>query len=635
MPPKMKARFAADIGSHNAQRPEGNKEEGDIMFNEENVSKEIDSGLTRRSFLKGGAAMGAAAAFGSVALAGCASGDSGNSSAAPPSSDSIEAGTGSEADPIAPIDPPETWDTEVDVVVVGTGGGGLAATLYVAQQGDSVIAVEKEGSVGGATRHAAAYANLSGGSKEQNAVEFGIPVYPVDHTAFYRIYNYEHNLSVDYPLFMNVSTQAGEATDWFLEQDGVDFVCFGAKFLDRDVAEGRHYNGFGMSRACDAFETNIAKAGAEILLNTKCEGLVFDGERVLGIKAVNADGTETLIKGNKGVILCAGGMGMNKDLIAKYMPGALPGTVLGGPMPYHTGEAFRMGLGVGADYSGFDSWSVWEGAVDESIAGGDGQYWHYFYHGERQLFHNPWLIIDKRGVRQPYFAKDITPNYDASKAGGGLGDIPTTGTQMACIGGHVYSICDSNFPTTIYENYTTAPGNTDKCRIPQDDQSMIDPKAAALYSADWVGEVEEAVERGAVKKADTIEELADMLLLDQDVLVKAVENWNAICESGVDDELAYPYHESWLHPVADPPFYAAIVGGQMGKTECGLRVDERLQVMKPDGKVIPGLYANLTTAGGLSGEGDYAGYWGANPWGGNAASWITGYIAAKELLQEK
>ena len=57
-----------------------------------------------------------------------------------------------------------------------------------------------------------------------------------------------------------------------------------------------------------------------------------------------------------------------------------------------------MGLGMGADFSGFDSWSCWEGAIDEETAGGDGQFWHYFWHGERQLFHNPWLIIDKRAT---------------------------------------------------------------------------------------------------------------------------------------------------------------------------------------------------------------------------------------------
>ena len=44
---------------------------------------------------------------------------------------------------------------------------------------------------------------------------------------------------------------------------------------------------------------------------------------------------------------------------------------------------------------------------------------------------------------------------------------------------------------------------TDRNRIPITDPStLIDTKG--LVSADWLAEVDEAVERGAVKKADTI-----------------------------------------------------------------------------------------------------------------------------------
>jgi hypothetical protein len=205
---------------------------------------------------------------------------------------------------------------------------------------------------------------------------------------------------------------------------------------------------------------------------------------------------------------------------------------------------------------------------------------------------------------------------------------------MSCVGHHVYSICDSNFPENIFNLYTTAPGNTDTCRLPITDPSKLKDNSG-LVSADWLGEVDEAVERGAVKKADTLEELADMLLLDRDVVLGAVEKWNAVCERGIDDEMSTPYDPSWLIPVADPPFYAAIVGGQLGKTMCGLRVDETLQVMKPDGKLISGLYANFFTAGGIAGEGDYGGFWNPSMFGGQSASWFSGYIAAKELLKKE
>lgn len=227
----------------------------------------------------------------------------------------------------------------------------------------------------------------------------------------------------------------------------------------------------------------------------------------------------------------------------------------------------------GADFSGFDSWSCWEGAIDEETAGGDGQFWHYFRHGERQLFHNPWLIIDKRGNRQPYFA--ATQELFANP-GGQMGDLSNCAAWMSAVGHHVYSICDSDFPTAVFEKNVLTDEGTDRNRIPITDPStLIDTKG--LVSADWLAEVDEAVERGAVKKADTIEELADMLLLDRDVLVRAVKEYNELCEKGVDDEMSTPYDPSWLHPVVKPPFYGAIIGSQMAKTMCGLRTDEHLQ----------------------------------------------------------
>ena len=114
--------------------------------------------------------------------------------------------------------------------------------------------------------------------------------------------------------------------------------------------------------------------------------------------------------------------------------------------------------------------------------------------------------------------------------------------------------------------------------------------------------------------------------------MRAVKEYNELCEKGVDDEMSTPYDPSWLHPVVKPPFYGAIIGSQMAKTMCGLRTDEHLQVMREDGSLIEGLYANATTAGGLSGEANYGCFWNSTVFGGVGTSWITGWIAAKSLL---
>ena len=605
-----------------------------------------DRTFSRRSFLKGVGIVGAAAATG-AALAGCAPSGGGAQEAA--ATGDVPAVTQRlldrgiigadlpDAAPILPFEAPERYDDEADVIVVGLGGGGLAAAGYLAEQGLEVIAIDKEATVGGASRHAAGYVDILGGTEAQNAL--GFPgVYRGDDDAAIRDAESSANYSIDEKLLRTLIDNHVEADEWITSTEGCNLVCTGAAWNDasREGGGGAFYNVLAQDNLMNALEKRAKAGGADIRVQTAAARFVFDGQRVTGIVATDEDGAEHYLKARKGLILTAGGIGMNKDLIRAYIPSAYEGAVQGGPMPFHTGEVFRMGLGVGADFSGFDSWCCWEGGIDESIAGGDGQFWHYFWHGERQLFHNPWLVIDKYGHRQPYHAQNVQIDTYNTCLIGGMGDLSTTSAWMSAVGHHVYNICDAKFPEEIFKKSVTPDSVKDKCRIPLADPDRL-PENKGLVSADWIGEVEAAVERGAVKKADTIEELAEMLLLDPAVVKRAVEDYNALCALGFDDELAFPYDPSWLSPIDTPPYYAAIVGGQIGKTLCGLRVNDLLQVADENGRTIPGLYAGFSTMGGMDGEGNYgclAGN-GGTYFGGVGSSLITGYIAAKKLIEHE
>ena len=595
--------------------------------------------LSRRSFLKGLGIVGAAGAA-SAALPGCAASPSSKAdaekAAAPTDAATqrlLERGVAGaslpDAAPIAPVEPPETWDEEADVIVVGMSGGGLVAAGYLAEQGLTVIGIEKQSSVGGSCRHACSFVNPFGGAKSQ--LEAGFEgICKGDKKAGMRRYQSDCGYSVDDSLMSTMFDYGGEACDWVVEQPGMNLVCLGNRWHDKDVVEGKQNRVLGFTNPIDTLEKNARAAGAVIELNTAAETLVLDDGRVVGLRVSGQEGTKHL-KASKGVIFLAGGIGMNKDLIKAYLPSAAEGAVQGGPMPYHTGETFRMGLGAGGDFSGYDSWCCWESGIDESIAGGDGQFWHYFWHGERQLFHNPWLIIDRTGTRQPYYAL-TREEYAPLNPGGGMGDLTNSTRWMSAVGHHVYNICDSKFPEEIFKKNTTPEATHDKCRIPLTDPSVLVDNAG-LVSADWLSEVDDAVARGAVKKADTLDELAEMLLLDPDVVKDAVERYNELCAKGEDDELAFPYDPSWLSPLDTPPYYAAIIGGQIGKTLCGLRVNGDFQVIDEKGAAIPGLYAGYSTAGGFIGDGTAGGFWNGTMYGGVGSSLVTGYIAAKKLAE--
>lgn len=594
------------------------------MKSKENAAEER-SAYSRRDFLKGGAVLGAMA-VGATALAGCAPAGSGSAGGAVSADAASAASSLPDAEPIAPVDVPDAWSAEYDVVVVGTGGGGLAAALHAAENGLSVVAIEKSSTFGGATKHASGWLNIAGNSRKQNEMGYGYPVFPVDIKEFTKkVLNDEYDHSVDPRLIMKLGGKGGEVADW-MEDYGIEWTCAGAFVVPTYCLDGTQDSVLGMQPACETIYNAGVKAGAEFLFDTACEGLVFDGDRVVGVKARGGD-KELFLKGAKGVILCSGGFGMNYDMLQKYIPTGYDGMVCGGPVLTHTGECTRMALGLGADMAGYDSWCMWESMPDN-----DTKEFNFFYGGEVQLCRNPWLNIDRDGRRYDYANSRTWP---ASEGGpnliGGTGDWAVVERVMSLPGRRSYTIFDSNFKENIFKLGQTA---LRKPIVPED---PLNPEADGIISHNWLDDIEPAIEDGMIKRADTIEELAEQLGLEPDVLTAAVKNWNRMCDQGEDDELLYPYPPEWLNRLENPPYYGAKIGGHFGKTLCGVRVNDSLQVIDTKGHVISGLYANYTTAGGICGEGSWGGgaHFNTSILGGNALSWVSGYVACEGLMENE
>jgi succinate dehydrogenase/fumarate reductase flavoprotein subunit len=558
--------------------------------------------------------------------------------------------TGENAQPIPPLDPPAAWDREVDVVVVGTGYGGLTATLYAAQQNASVIAIEKDDVTGGSSRHACGTMIICGGSKAQNEIGYGWPVFPYDVDASAAKILQYYNYSVDSALLRAALTEGPLWFDWILEQGGINWLCGGGMFIDAanlniNKDPNSPYAGtaqfLGNGQTCDALENDARVAGAEFMLNTRCDALVADAGRVIGVKVTDkSTDTEIFVKADKGVILTAGGFGVNLDMLAKYIPSAYMYAVSGGPMPSHTGEAIRMGVGMGADISGFDSFSCWEGGLDDYWGDGDGQFFHYFWYGPSQVAQNPWLLIDKAGNRVPFYLDDITSSTNLLQPGFDptvytMGDLSTAASWMSTVGHRAYCIFDADYEAhlEVFKRSTYKGGDFSRTplTVGYNIAEGIDPTPFA--SLDWQSEFYKAIESGSVKKADTLEDLAAQLKIEPDRLAIAVERWNDICEQGKDTDLPIPYLPEWLIPIKNSPYYGIAEGGHISKTLAGLRVNTKMQVIDRDANVIPGLYAGWTTAGGLAGESSYGGQLGnCTPFGSVGASGVGGFMAIRGLL---
>lgn len=103
---------------------------------------------------------------------------------------------------------------------------------------------------------------------------------------------------------------------------------------------------------------------------------------------------------------------------------------------------------------------------------------------------------------------------------------------------------------------------------------------------------------GYFVKANTVEELASKLKVDQKAFIKTMKDYMAACQAGKDPE----FNRCIQYPIAKAPFYAALVTPSMQSTYGGIKTDEKAQALNADNKPIAGLYA----AGATSGHEAYA-----------------------------
>jgi 3-oxosteroid 1-dehydrogenase len=143
---------------------------------------------------------------------------------------------------------------------------------------------------------------------------------------------------------------------------------------------------------------------------------------------------------------------------------------------------------------------------------------------------------------------------------------------------------------------------------------------------------------GVVVRAGSLAALAEKIAVPADALEQTVERFNGFARTGVDEdfhrgESAYDKYYSdprvtpncSLHTIDQAPFYAVkIVPGDLG-TKGGLVTDEHARVLRPDGCVIPGLYAAGNVSSAVMGN-TYPG-----PGGTIGPALVFGYLAADDI----
>lgn len=590
--------------------------------------------LDRRNFLKGAALLGGAGAL--AGIAGCApQTDTGSETEQDPSL-KAKAAFEEAAAPIAPVEPPASWDEEVEIVIVGSGAGGTNASIRLAQAGYQVLVLERNPELGGNSKHSSVFSNF-GGHKQAEEAKWAYPSYPYDVDNIVEFVMDCQQMTGDPELLRAMAIEGPKCIDWMIENAGAKWVPMNPSPAGNGLLEWE-----GMSTPTNGINVNLVpfelladvarEAGVELRVNSNVDTLVSDGTEVLGVK-VTEDKTEKYIRATRAVVLTAGGMEINRAMMKKYSATCLEGIANIATPPNGTGECIRMGQGVGADLSGYDSTGSFDGGVwwreyDEYDTVMDA---HINKDGNQAL-RQPWLRINRDGQRVPYLSTSSTSypySTDAPPSSAGLCD--TAAVEMSQPGGKTYCCFDSKFDSLVTENFF---GQVicRKAKIVAEDDPYID--RVPEWLRDWHTGFQQMIDHGAIFQCDTIEALEEELGLEKNLLVDAVKQWNEACAAGEDYATLYKYPPEWMIAIDEPPYYGAKLGGHVFGSKTGLRVTPDMKVVNTAGKVIPGLYAGWHTAGGSSGDGNPAGKPLTGMYADLGLAFVGGYMVAGGIMAE-
>ncbi len=448
---------------------------------------------------------------------------------------------------------------ETDVVVVAGGPAGLAAAVTLGEHGIKSILFEKSNTTGGAANMGMGPLGINTKIQKQNFNNVSVDEALDMHM------KYTH-FQVDADLVQTYFHKSADTIEW-LESLGVEFA--GAYRYFKESYATWHIvkpdNGVIGPRAAGKMArilTEKAKEyGTEIYLETAATDLIYENDKVCGVIAKDNDGN--LIEARaKAVVVATGGFGNNKEMIKEefgltlgedYFPFQIPGL---------NGDGLKMMWNVGAKKFGTNIEAIYQ-LPDNAT----------------------WSILDAV-LRQPNLL--INQFGDRFMNEGDMGNTTHTGNAIHMQpGNYAYCIMDEG----ILKEYK------------RNGPDLID----LVHSPTAVDEFDEvaakAVEQGygAYFEAESIEELAEKLGIDEDKLQDTIDEYNEMCEVGVDSK----FHKSqkFLHPITGKGKY--LVGkfylGAYG-TLGGVRINKYCEVLDEDLLPIEGLYSAGTDANTIYGD---------------------------------
>lgn len=244
---------------------------------------------------------------------------------------------------------PKKWEKTYDVIVIGSGGAGLATAVSAAQHGvKNILILEKMSFIGGNT-------SISGGGfntyDPPRQTAQGIKDSPENH--FKNTMEGGDNRA--YPELVKTMTENSyDALKW-LESMGMKFLpkvyqIYGGLYPRAHAP----YGSLG-SDYIKVLAPQAEKLGVKIQTNSKVTRVFredFLSGNVIGVEYKSKDDKLHCIKARKSVVAATGGFGANPQMRAKYDPRFLKLTTTN--LPCSTGDLIPILEDIGADTTGMD-----------------------------------------------------------------------------------------------------------------------------------------------------------------------------------------------------------------------------------------------------------------------------------------
>nr|WP_246869547.1 FAD-dependent tricarballylate dehydrogenase TcuA [Priestia megaterium] len=457
-----------------------------------------------------------------------------------------------------------------DVVVVGAGNAALCAAIAAKENGAEVIVlergpVEKRGGnsffTDGAIR--VAYNNLENIRRiipditDEEAEKIVMPEYT--QSDFYNDLMRVTEGNSDPVLANQLIAKSYETLSWMnnhgikfelnyenqsFEQDGRRHFWGGLPIKTEDKGVGL------IKRLFDRAE----KIGIDIWYDSRAIELVTDNENITGIKIEQNEKLTTI--NTSSVILACGSFEANKKMRSEHLGEEWESAIVRGT-EYNTGDGITMALAVGAKKYG-----EWNGC--HSIG---------------------------TDYNAPKFGDFNKPGDIFKKSSFPLGLlINNEGNRFVDEGAD-------------FRNYTYAKYGREVLKQPGHSAfQLFDAQVRPMLRKEY------NLEEATYYKADSLEELAELMSVDKEQFLKTITEFNAVVQEGdynptVKDGKGTveinPPKTNWALRIDQAPFYAYPVTCGITFAFGGLHVNPEGEVLNQEGRPIAGLFAAGEMVGGI------------------------------------